>query len=48
MRFYIDLAPVSSYNTGMKYVSQFYAGFFPPEHDLPRPTGCALNLMQLW
>ncbi len=35
MNFYIDLAPVSSYNTGMGFASQYYAGFFRPDHDPP-------------
>jgi len=35
MYFYIDPAPVYSYNTCMGYVSQYYAGFFRPDHDPP-------------
>jgi hypothetical protein len=33
--FYIDRDLVSSYNTRMGYVSQYYAGFFRPDHDPP-------------
>jgi hypothetical protein len=33
--FYIDLTLVSSYNARMGYVSQYYAGFFRPDHDPP-------------
>jgi len=35
MNFYIDLAPVYSYNTCMRTISQFYAGFYRPDHDPP-------------
>ncbi len=35
MNFYIDLVPVYSYNTCMGYVSQYYAGFYRPDHDPP-------------
>jgi hypothetical protein len=33
--FYIDLTLVSSYNTHMGTISQYYAGFFRPDHDPP-------------
>jgi hypothetical protein len=33
--YYIDLTPVSFYNTRMGTISQFCAGFFRPDHDPP-------------
>lgn len=33
MNFYIDLVLNYSYNTSMKNVSKFYAGFFRHDHD---------------
>ena len=41
MNFYIDLVLIYSYNICMGIVSQFYAGFFRPDHDPP----CAAEMI---